>query len=113
MINTEHKVYIDRSLAFSRVTTWWISAVRGKDGSFAQGRKKHTPTLLSTSGLNMLLYICRLSGTSYSKLHTRRNTEKPCSCLHKYMIHIRSLIIQGTCISKHSSKSKQDRKSVV
>src|SRR4029434_10680660 len=82
MINTSHKVYIDRSLAFSRETTSWISDVRGKDGSFAQVRKKHSSSLLITSGLNMLLYICRLTGTSYSKLHTRRNTEKPCSCLH-------------------------------
>ena len=40
-----------------------ISDVRAKDGSFAQGRKKHSSTLLITSGLNMLLYVCRLSGT--------------------------------------------------
>ena len=51
----------------ARITTWWIFDVRGslnsKYGSFAQGRKKHSSTLLITSGLNMLLYICRLSGT--------------------------------------------------
>src|SRR4029434_674226 len=63
ILNTSHKVYIDRSLAFSRDNAWWISDVRGKDGSFAQGRKKHSSTLLINSGLNMLLYICRLSGT--------------------------------------------------
>src|SRR4029434_4947467 len=32
MINTSHKVYIDRSLA-------WISDVRGKDGSFARSEE--------------------------------------------------------------------------
>src|SRR4029434_2246642 len=39
MINTSHKVYIDRSLAFSEITTWWISDIRGKDGSFARSEE--------------------------------------------------------------------------
>src|SRR4029434_1177043 len=73
-IKQSHKVYIDRTLAFSGaktmsagITTWWISDVRGslscKDDSFAQGRKKHSSILLITPGLNMVFYICRLSGT--------------------------------------------------
>src|SRR4029434_10808551 len=91
-LNTSHKVYIERSLAFSGAKT--ICQHGYPRGGFLtsearmevlQGRKKHSSTLLITSGLNMLLYICRLSGT-YIKLHTSRNTEKPCSCLHNYMI---------------------------
>src|SRR4029434_2333853 len=37
MINTSHLVYIDRSSA--GITTWWISDVRGKDGSFARSEE--------------------------------------------------------------------------
>src|SRR4029434_5239979 len=44
------------------VITWWVSDVRGslscKDVSFAQGRKKHSSTLLITSGpKHVLAYL--------------------------------------------------------
>src|SRR4029434_2388372 len=75
MINTSHKVYIDRSLAFSEITTWWISDIRGKDGSFARSEEAQFEPSYHFWSKHALVHVQHYTlNTTHSILHTQYYT---------------------------------------